>query len=81
MSARLVKRPEIVAWLNTTPAGASETWGLVGNGMTSGSYSYEASETSETYIVVYFLMLTSNLSFLYNVVLRAFLLYILHYQS
>lgn len=51
MSARLVKRPEIVAWLNTTPAGASETWGLVGNGMTSGSYSYEASETSETYIV------------------------------
>lgn len=51
MGARLVKRPEIVAWLNTTPAEASETWGLVGNGMTSGSYSYEASETSETYIV------------------------------
>lgn len=49
--SRLVKRPEIVAWLNTTPAEGSETWGLVGNGMTSGSYSYEASETSETYIV------------------------------
>ena len=49
--SRLVKRPEIVAWLNTTPAESTETWGLVGNGMTSGSYSYEASETSETYIV------------------------------
>lgn len=49
--SRLVKRPEIVAWLNTTPKDGKETWGLVGNGMTSGSYSYEASETSETYIV------------------------------
>ena len=49
--SRLVKRPEIVAWLNTTPAEDTENWGLVGNGMTSGAYSYEASETSETYIV------------------------------
>lgn len=49
--SRLVKRPEIVAWLDTTPTESSETWALVGNGMTSGAYSYEASETSETYIV------------------------------
>ena len=49
--SRLVKRPEIVAWLNTKPGTGTPTWGLVGNGMTSGSYSYEAAETSETYIV------------------------------
>lgn len=48
---RLVKRPEIVAWLNTTPSATNPTWKLVGNGMTSGEYSYEAEETSETYIV------------------------------
>lgn len=50
MAGRLIKRPEIVAWLNTTPK-SNETWGLVGNGMTTGAYSYEASETTETYIV------------------------------
>lgn len=48
---RYVKRPEIVAWLNTMPSSTTKKWGLVGNGMTSGSYSYEAQENSETYIV------------------------------
>ncbi len=48
---RFVKRTEIMAFLNTTPGETTETMALVGNGMTSGSYSYEASETNETYIV------------------------------
>lgn len=48
---RFVKRTEIMAFLNTDPGKEAEKWGLVGNGMTSGSYSYEASETSETYII------------------------------
>ena len=47
----LVKRPEIMAFLDTIPTGGSPTWKIVGNGMTTGSYSYEANETSETYIV------------------------------
>lgn len=46
----LVKRPEIMAFLDKTPS-SSPTWKIIGNGMTTGSYSYEASETSETYIV------------------------------
>lgn len=48
---RFVKRTEIMAFLNTTPSETAETFKIVGNGMTSGSYSYEASETNETYIV------------------------------
>ena len=40
-----------MAFLNIEPAGSSESWALVGNGMTTGSYTYEATETSETYIV------------------------------
>lgn len=40
-----------MAFLNIEPTEASETWALVGNGMTTGSYTYEATETSETYIV------------------------------
>ena len=48
----LVKRPEIMAFLDKTPT-SSYTWKIIGNGMTTGSYSYEASETSETYIVDY----------------------------
>ena len=40
-----------MAFLNTNPTEGPETWALVGNGMTSGSYTYEATETSETYIV------------------------------
>lgn len=40
-----------MAFLNTTPRETKESFKIVGNGMTSGSYSYEASETNETYIV------------------------------
>lgn len=40
-----------MTFLNTTPKETTESYGLVGNGMTSGSYSYEATETSETYII------------------------------
>lgn len=46
----LVKRPEIIAFLNTTPS-STTTWGLIGNTMTDGTYTYDASTTSETYIV------------------------------
>lgn len=48
---RYIKRPEIVAFLNTTPSGTTKTWSLIGNGMTTGAYSYSAQETTETYIV------------------------------
>lgn len=40
-----------MAFLNTKPKETTENWGLVGNGMTSGSYTYEAQESNETYIV------------------------------
>lgn len=40
-----------MAFLNITPGEGTEDWALVGNGMTTGSYTYEATETSETYIV------------------------------
>ncbi len=48
---RFVKRTEIMAFLNTKPADSTKSYKIVGNGMTSGSYSYEANETNETYIV------------------------------
>lgn len=48
---RYPKRKEIMAFLNVTPKETTKSYKIVGNGMTSGSYSYEASETSETYIV------------------------------
>ena len=40
-----------MAFLNIEPTESAESWALVGNGMTTGSYTYEATETSETYIV------------------------------
>lgn len=40
-----------MAFLNVTPTESNPSWKIVGNGMTTGSYSYESSETSETYIV------------------------------
>lgn len=45
-----VKRSEILMFIDTTPS-SSPTWKLVGNSMTTGSYTYDAQETSETYIV------------------------------
>ena len=47
----LVKRNQIRAFLNTTPEESNETWSVVGNRQTSGVYSYDATETDETYIV------------------------------
>lgn len=40
-----------MTFLNTTPKADEKKWSLVGNGQTTGSYAYEASETNETYIV------------------------------
>lgn len=47
---KFVKRSEIVMFLDTTPA-STATWEIVGDGMTTGAYSYEAEEESETYII------------------------------
>lgn len=49
--ANLVKRTEIVAFLNTKPGEISETWGLVGNKTTTLSYSYNPQTTTEQYVV------------------------------
>lgn len=48
----LVKRKEIMLYLNTTPASenGSETWGLYGKKSTTATYSYNPNSTSETYI-------------------------------
>jgi len=48
---QLVKRKDIVLYLNTTPKAINETWGLYGRKTTSSTYSYNPSTTSETYIV------------------------------
>ena len=40
-----------MTFLNVTPSAQAESFNIVGNGMTSGAYAYDASETSETYIV------------------------------
>ena len=40
-----------MAFLNIDPGKEADKWAIVGNGMTTGAYSYEANETSETYIV------------------------------
>lgn len=47
---KFVKRSEIALFLDTTPS-STATWKIVGDGMTTGSYSYEANEESETYII------------------------------
>lgn len=48
---RLVKRKEIMLYINTTPKGENETWGLYGKKSTTATYTYNGSTTSETYIV------------------------------
>lgn len=47
----LVKRKDIVLFLNTTPKAETESWGLYGKKSTSATYSYNPSSTSETYII------------------------------
>ena len=49
---QLVKRTEIIAYLNTGEKGAiTKTWSLVGNKTTDLSYSYNPQETTEQYVV------------------------------
>ena len=47
----LVKRKDIMLYLDTTPNGDAETWGLYGNKSTSATYTYNPVTTNETYIV------------------------------
>lgn len=47
----LVKRKEIMLYLDTTPKGQNETFGLYGKKSTTATYSYNPETTSETYIV------------------------------
>lgn len=47
---KFIKRTDIVAYIDITP-NSSPTWKIVGDGMTTGSYTYEANEESETYII------------------------------
>ena len=47
----LLKRTDIVDFIDTTPTAQTPTWVLVGDGMTTGTWTYEAAETSETYII------------------------------
>lgn len=48
---KLVKRKDIMLYLNTTPNNSgSETWGLYGKRSTEATYTYGASQTTETYI-------------------------------
>ncbi len=48
---KYVKRTEIMGFLNTTPTDKTANWGLVGRGMTTGTYTYDASESSDTDII------------------------------
>lgn len=47
--ATLVKRKEIMLYLDTTPNGTSN-WGLYGKKSTTATYTYNPNSTSETYI-------------------------------
>ena len=47
----LIKRTDIVDFIDTTPNSSTPTWVIVGDGMTTGTWTYEAAETSETYII------------------------------
>ena len=47
----LVKRKDIMLYLDTTPSGEGETWGLYGTKSTSATYTYNPVTTNETYIV------------------------------
>ena len=46
----LVKRKEIMLYLNTKPTEESEVWGLYGKKSTTATYTYNPNSTSETYI-------------------------------
>ena len=48
--ATLVKRKEIMLYLNTKPSEVTPEWGLYGKKSTSSTYTYNPNSTSETYI-------------------------------
>ena len=48
--AQLVKRKEIMLYLDTTPSALNKTYGLYGKKSTSATYTYNPETTSETYI-------------------------------
>lgn len=48
--ATLVKRKEIMLYLDTKPAESNSTWGLYGKKSTTATYSYNPNSTSETFI-------------------------------
>ena len=48
--AILVKRKDIVLFINTEPSSESKSWGLYGKKTTSATYSYNPSSSSETYV-------------------------------
>lgn len=48
--AELIKRKQIMLYLNTEPTGQTEAWGLYGKKSTTATYTYNHNSTSETYI-------------------------------
>lgn len=46
----LVKRKEIMLYLDTTPSEQTSNWGLYGKKSTTATYTYNPNSTSETYI-------------------------------
>lgn len=47
----LLKRTDIVDFLDVTPSAQTNDWAIVGDGMTTGTWTYDAQTTSETYII------------------------------
>lgn len=47
----LIKRTDIVDFLDITPTAQNPTWAIIGDGMTTGTWTYDATTTSETYII------------------------------
>ena len=48
--AQLVKRKEIMLYLDTTPSAGNRTYGLYGKKSTTATYTYNPETTNETYI-------------------------------
>lgn len=49
--AKIIKRTDIIAFLNTTPSTESETWSLIGNKTNDLSYSYNPQKNTEQDVV------------------------------
>lgn len=46
-----ITRDQVVTYLNTTPSGTSETWALLGQGITSYGIEYNPQVTTEKFII------------------------------